>query len=324
MTVTLRRRAFEILEVGRPNDPASRVADIALISLISLNILAVILESLPSMADDWKPFFGPFETFSVIVFTVEYLLRFWSTVEERQKEFRHPIKGRIRFMLTPMAIIDLMAILPFYLVFFVDFDLRFLRVLRLLRVFKLTRYSSSMTMLLQVLKEEARSIGAAFFVLMLLVVMSASLLYLAEQEAQPEAFGSIPAAMWWAIITMTTVGYGDVTPITGMGKTLGAVISIISVGMVALPAGLLASGFTEAIRRRRDEYEKLVDRALEDGMLETHEIEQLETSRESLGLSQEDAVNIMGKGMGKSRDKRMAAVKARGAEACPHCGKPLK
>ncbi len=317
MALPSRKRVFEILDVGRANDKTSRISDIVLISLVSLNVLAVILESLPALAKAYGTFFLVFEIFSVAVFTVEYLFRLWSAAEE-PGQGRYPVMARIRFMLTPMAVIDLIAILPFYLGFFVDIDLRFMRVLRLLRVFKLTRYSASMTLLLQVLKEEARSIGAAFFVLFMLIIMAASLTFLVEHEAQPDAFGSIPEAMWWAIITMTTVGYGDVTPVTALGKIFGAVISIISVGMVALPAGLLASGFTEALRRRRKDFEEKVEVVLEDGIIEAHEITELEQLQQELGISQNDAEWIMKTGFKTSRGKG-----GEHAGACPHCGKQL-
>ncbi len=313
MKAASRRRAYEILDVGRPDDPPSRLADIALIALISLNVLAVILETLPALANPYGAFFEAFETFSVTVFSVEYVLRVWSAVEDEHRDYRHPVRGRLRYMLSPMALIDLVAILPFYLGFFVDFDLRFMRVLRLLRVFKLTRYSSSMSLLLQVLREVARSIGAAFFVMMLMIVLAASFTYLAEHDAQPEVFGSIPEAMWWAIITMTTVGYGDVVPVTPLGKVFGALIGIVGIGMVALPAGLLASGFTEALRRRRREYEAMVEDALEDGILTEEEEALLKKTQESLGLDADEARAILHLGIDR---KRASSV-------CPHCGKPI-
>ena len=196
-------------------------------------------------------------------------------------------------MLTPMQLLDLIVIAPFYLVFFVQVDLRMLRVLRLLRVFRLTRYSSSMGFLLQVLREEGRNIGAALFVLLLLIIMAASLTYLVEQDAQPVAFGSIPAALWWAVVTMTTVGYGDVVPITVMGRIFGAIIGIISVGMVALPAGLLASGFSEALRRRRSAFEQVVGEALEDGVIDSDERVRIRETQRELGLTKEEAEAIL-------------------------------
>ena len=303
-----------MLDIAAPDDRVSRVIDFALIALITLNVVAVILESVPSLAAEYGGYFSRFETFSVVVFSVEYVLRVWSAVDDDEIDYGHPVFGRIRFMLTPMALIDLVAILPFYLGFFIGVDLRFMRVLRLLRVFKLTRYSSSMGLLMEVLKEEARSIGAAFFVLAMLIILAASFMFLAEQEAQPEAFGSIPQALWWAIITMTTIGYGDVTPITVAGKVLGACISVISVGMVALPAGLLASGFTGALRRRRIEYEDMVEDALKDGVVSADEAVNLEKTKDALGLSDEDAQLIFDTFIRKG---------TAASGVCPHCGKPL-
>ena len=289
----IRRRVYEILDVGRKGDRLSEWADIALITLISLNVVSVIFESVQGIYDAAPMFFNGFELFSVVIFTIEYVMRIWSAPDHVEIKFRHPFWGRLRFMLTPMQLLDLIVILPFYLVFFVQVDLRMLRVLRLLRVFRLTRYSSSMGLLLQVLKKEGRNIGAALFVLLLLIIMAASLTYLAEQNAQPEAFGSIPDALWWAVITMTTVGYGDVVPITVMGRILGAVIGIISVGMVALPAGLLASGFSQALQRRRAAFEAVVGDILEDGVIDSDERVRLRETQVELGLSKDEAETIL-------------------------------
>ncbi len=315
-----RRRAYDILDVGRKGDRLSEWADIALISLISLNVLSVIIESVPEIYAAAPQFFNAFEVFSVVVFTIEYVLRVWSAPEHEESTYRHAFWGRLRFMLTPMQLLDLIVIVPFYLVFFVQVDLRMLRVLRLLRVFRLTRYSSSMGLLLQVLREEGRNIGAALFVLLLLIIMAASLTYLAEQEAQPVAFGSIPAALWWAVVTMTTIGYGDVVPITVMGRIFGAIIGIISVGMVALPAGLLASGFSEALRRRRSAFEQVVGEAMEDGVLDSDERVRIRETQRELGLTKEEAEAIL-------RDRHQRAAPFREAASrpgtCPHCGKPL-
>ena len=324
----IRRRVYEILDVGRKGDRLSEWADIALITLISLNVVSVIFESVQGIYDAAPMFFNGFELFSVVIFTIEYVMRIWSAPDHVEIKFRHPFWGRLRFMLTPMQLLDLIVILPFYLVFFVPVDLRMLRVLRLLRVFRLTRYSSSMGLLLQVLKKEGRNIGAALFVLLLLIIMAASLTYLAEQNAQPEAFGSIPDALWWAVITMTTVGYGDVVPITVMGRILGAVIGIISVGMVALPAGLLASGFSQALQRRRAAFEAVVGDILEDGVIDSDERVRLRETQVELGLSKDEAETILRQShlraakTGGGDSRRVPAQESR-PEVCPHCGGEL-
>ena len=321
----LRRRAFEILDVGRKGDRLSEWADIALITLISLNVLTVILESVPGIYAAAPQLFDGFEIFSVIIFTIEYVFRVWSAPEHSEHKYRHPLFGRVRFMLTPMALLDLIVIAPFYLVFFFQVDLRMLRVLRLLRVFRLTRYSNSMGLLLQVLKKEGRNIGAALFVLLLLIIMSASLAYLAEQEAQPVAFGSIPAALWWAVVTMTTIGYGDVVPVTVLGRIMGAVIGIISVGMVALPAGLLASGFSEALQSRRQAFDQLVGDVMENGIIDSDERVRLREGQQELGLSKDEAEAILKNRhqlMGRSRPPSAPRAAPR-PETCPHCGKEL-
>lgn len=311
---TLRQRTHEVLDISLPHDKVGRTVDMMLIALIGFNVIAVIFESLPNLSPAWRQFFYWFEVFSVFIFTIEYFLRVWSAIDDDEVDYSHPILGRLRYMLTPMALIDLFVILPFYLGFFVSFDLRFLRVLRLLRIFKLTRYSSSMSLLLNVLRDEGRAIGAALFVLMLMIVMTASLTFLAEHKAQPQAFGSIPAAMWWAVITMTTVGYGDVVPITIMGKIMGAIIGILGIGMVALPAGLLSSGFSNELHRRRKEYSDKVGEALKDGVLTAEEEEDLKEAQEDLGIDAEDAKEILNTGL---------RIHGESVGKCPHCGEPL-
>jgi len=213
--------------------------------------------------------FQTLEVVSVAVFTLEYLGRAWWAVEDPR--YRHPVWGRLRYLVTPLALIDLVAILPFYLAQFVGLDLRLLRLLRVLRILKLSRYSPAVTVLADVMRDERDSLLVTFMVLITILVFASSGIYLFENEAQPEAFGSIPAAMWWAVATLTTVGYGDVTPITPAGKVFAALVTLTGIGMVSLPAGIIASGFTEALRQRREEYAEQVDEALADGRVESSE-----------------------------------------------------
>jgi len=311
----IRVRTATLLDVPEPDDHLSRLVDVCLIGLILINFVAVILESVVPLREQWDAQFRLLEVFSVGVFTLEYLLRVWSIVDSpSHTKYRHPVWGRLRFMLTPMAIIDLLAVAPFWLSMFIVLDLRFLRVARLLRVLKLTRYSAAMNLLLEVLREKASVIGAAMFTLFIVLILAASFAYLAEHAAQPEVFSSIPQAMWWAVITVTTVGYGDVVPITTTGKAIGALLSLIGVGMVALPAGILASGFSDAVHRRRNRLRSDVHRAREDGMIDNHERLVLESRARSLSLSDEELADIL------DQDAQAARYEVR---SCPHCGKPL-
>jgi len=308
-----RRRTAELLQSGKQGDRLSRALDVFLIALIFTNVLAIILGSVGDIYHNYQQELMLLEVASISAFTIEYFLRIWSCVE-LEDEYQAPFWGRIRYMFTPMALIDLIAIVPFYLVFFVAMDLRFLRVFRLLRIFKLSRYSGAMGILLSVLTEERQSFLAAFFVLLLLLVLASSGIYLIEQDIQPDAFGSIPAAMWWAMSTLTTVGYGDVTPITAAGKLFGGFITVIGVGMVALPAGILASGFAEQINRRKEEFGELVDHVIEDGVVTLEEEVELEDLRKSLGLSTEEADMLL---RAARRELQHNFVN------CPHCQQSL-
>lgn len=246
----IKNRTHEILEVSAPGDILSKIFDIFIMFLISLNVIAVILETVESLASQHMTFFRTFEIFSVMIFTVEYISRVWScTVSEN---YRSPFLGRIRFIFTPFAIVDLLAILPFYLPMLIPIDLRFIRALRLFRlfrIFKMGRYSDAFQILGNVLKNKKEELFITIFFIFILLILASSLMYFIEHEAQPEVFSSIPDAMWWGVITLTTVGYGDVCPITIPGKILGSIIALLGLGMFALPAGILAAGFLSEIKK---------------------------------------------------------------------------
>lgn len=310
-----RKATAAVLFSADKDDRLTRWIDIGLIVLISLNVLAVILESVKELNEVWKPYFLAFEIFSVVVFSIEYLARVWSVVDDPwREEYKHSFFGRLKYMITPMALIDLLAIAPFFLGFFFQVDLRFLRALRLLRIFKLTRYSSAMNMLFQVFREEVRIICAAMFVLFLMVILASSMIFLLEHEAQPDKFASIPQAMYWALITMTTVGYGDVVPHTAGGQILGALLGILGVGMVALPAGILASGFSNALHRREIKMTEQVENALIDGVLSPEEEQELADLAQQLNLPEDAARAII--------ERVQVRLKGRtGPHICRHCGK---
>ncbi len=313
--MTLRKRAAELLEQGHFDDRPSRLLNLVLIALIALNIAAVILESVDGLGARFRPVFHAFEVFSVAVFTVEYIIRVWCSIDNVEVRDSSPVIGRLRYMLSPMALVDLLAILPFYLSLFFTLDLRFLRALRLLRLFKLTRYSPALGALLDVVQREAEALLAAMFVLLTMLVISAAGIYLLENELQPEAFGSIPAAMWWAIVTLTTVGYGDVVPITPAGKLFGGLISLVGIGMIALPAAILASGFAENMRERRGKYNQSIRDLLADGMLDETDRWRLERLRRELGLRPHEALELLHGILQQVRKTTLAN--------CPHCGRAL-
>lgn len=244
----VRQRAYGILMVSADGGLPSRIFDQFLLALILLNVAAVIVASVQPFGSLYAPWFRGFEVFSVAVFSVEYALRVWTCVEDSR--YSQPIKGRLRYALTPLALIDLLAVLPFYLSF-VSTDLRILRILRvfrLLRMVKIARYSQTLQIFGRVLIATRTQLLLTAILMGILLLLAASLMFAVEQQAQPEAFSSIPAAMWWAIATLTTVGYGDIYPVTAWGKFLGSLISVFGIGMFALPTGVLGAAFLEEIQ----------------------------------------------------------------------------
>ncbi len=314
--MNLRKRAAELLEQGHNTDRPSRILNQLLILLIGLNVIAILLESVRSIYERYQAGFWAFEVFSVGVFTIEYVSRVWSSIDMKELKDDRPVIGRIRYILSPLALVDLIAILPFYLSLWFPLDLRFLRVLRLLRLFKLTRYSPALSAMLDVMQRETEALLSAFVILILMLVLSAGGIYLLENDVQPEFFGSIPDSMWWAIVTLTTVGYGDVVPITPMGKILGGAIGLIGIGMIALPAGIMASGFAENIHDRRERYLQYIADLMRDGVLDETDRWRLEELRKELGLNSDEALHLLHGMLQKAR----AATPVN----CPHCGNPLQ
>ncbi|MBL7003797.1 MAG: ion transporter [Gammaproteobacteria bacterium] len=311
-----RQRIAKILEQNAPDNKISKFVNWALILLISLNTIAIILESVQSIHLEYQDQFRVFEIFSVIIFSIEYVIRVWCSIDLTQCKDSSPILGRIKYMLSPMALIDLVAIVPFYLSLYLSFDLRFLRVLRMLRLFKITRYSTALSALLDVIQKESEALIAAIVVLMLMLIISASGIYLLESDLQPDVFGSIPDAMWWAMVTLTTVGYGDTVPITALGKIFGGLIGLIGVGMVALPAAIMASGFAENLNQRKQKYNHFIKHIISDGHIDEKERWELEELRKQLGLNPDDAIQLM--------DAVIRAAKPLQISECPHCGKNLE
>lgn len=258
MSTTMKHTLFLLLEDQEGVDPRARWVRAFLVVLILLNVLAVIIETMEEVSIAYRHAFRVFEYFSVAIFSVEYLARLW--VCSQCSGNGGGVVGRIKHALHPLMLIDLLAILPFYLPFLLPADLIFLRavrLMRLLRVLKLGRYSDAVQVFFTVIRLKKEQLAVAGFGLGILLVIASSLMYYFEHQAQPAVFGSIPHAMWWAIVTLTTVGYGDAYPITAMGRMLGSVIALLGIMMFALPAGILSAGFVEyGEMKKREEEEK--------------------------------------------------------------------
>lgn len=364
---TLRRHVYDILENKNVDSPLSQAIEFFLIGLIIINVVAVIASSVNEWYLDYKIYFDSLEYFSLAVFSVEFLLRFWavaegdfdpsyavtlddktithlktaeetaSKAEDNEEENSEATQNfsqsssktlpltdwrtRLAWVKKSSAIIDFIAIFPAFINFFVPIDLRFLIVLRVLRLFKLTRYFVALRILLTVIMREKDSFKAVLFILVILIILSASGIYLVENKAQPEHFGSIPKAMWWAVVTLTTVGYGDVTPITTAGKILGAIITILGVGLAALPAGILASGLANELNQRREMTEAQFRTHLieNDWDFEQH-VEEIEKIRIELGLTQEQAQIVIKEIV---KEQELHASHLHLPNFCPHCGHGL-
>jgi voltage-gated potassium channel len=246
----VRRRVWEILEAARPGDVAGQRFELFILALIGLNVLAVVLESVRSVEARFGTAFALFEACSVLVFAGEYAARLWSCVEAPCS--RGPVRGRLRYALRPLALVDLMAIVPF-LATLGTADMRVLRALRLLRLvrlLKLGRYLAALTLLKRVVHAKREELVMSTALTSVLLIVASSIMYFAETDAQPDKFSSIPASMWWAISTLTTVGYGDVYPVTVLGRVAGGFLSLLGIGLFALPTAILGSGLVEAVQRR--------------------------------------------------------------------------
>ena len=228
-----------------------RAVEGAVLALILLNVVAIVLDSVDSLDKSWGPVFDAIELVSVIVFAAEYFARLWACTAD--PHYRHPIGGRLRFAARPLAIFDLLSFVPYFLVF-VDVDLRVFRAVRLVRFFsvaKLGRHVRSIAMLGSAVRAKRDELLATLMLAVLAVVISSTLMYFAESGAQPQKFGDIPHALWWSIETLTTVGYGDMVPVTPLGKVLAAVLAVCGIAMFALPTLILGTAFLEEYDRHR-------------------------------------------------------------------------
>ncbi|WP_020599032.1 ion transporter [Spirosoma panaciterrae] len=248
----IRRSLYRILETSAgKRRGVSLVFNLVLIGIITLNAIAIVLHTVPDYNQRFARLFYDFEVFSVSFFTFEYLLRLWVCVEN--EKYHHPFWGRLRYMFSTSAIIDFLAIFPFYFSLFAT-DLAIVRILRLFRIFRLfriSRYSHAFRLIQSVVSDKKEELVLSTILVVFMLIIVSSIMYYVEHNAQPDKFSSIPATMWWGVTAMTTVGYGDIHPITPLGKFLGGIAAIVGIGVFALPTGILVSGFNEHIRHHK-------------------------------------------------------------------------
>lgn len=290
-----KKKVFEVLELSSKKNIINRLVAFFIISIVLINVVVVIMQTVSDVAVKYADFFRIFEIIVIYVFTIEYLLKLWSCTS--MKQFSHPIKGRIRFMLSPFSVIDILSFLPFYIPFVIPLNIsviRIFRIFRLIRIFRLARYFGSLKAMGDVISSKKKELTITAVNILVLLVISSSLIYVVENPAQNNDFSSIPAAMWWGVSTLTTVGYGDVYPITPLGKFLGAIIALLGVGIFALPIGIIAAGFNEKIHAESNiKHEKNIN------SLKNHMTQHLDAHKKHLT---------------RHLNKHLK---------CPHCGKRL-
>ena len=245
-----RYRLHEILDHGVVGDRTGQLISQLIVLLIIANLAAVTLESVPSLAQRYGFWFQAIEVPSLLIFTVEYGLRVWVAADYPPYSHLRPLMARWKFISSALGVIDLLAVLPFWFALIVPVDLRAFLVFRVVRFLKLARYSAGMNSLLEALYAERRALFGCFVMLVGSALFAASVMYLIERNAQPDKFGTIPDAMWWAIVTLGTIGYGDVVPITPLGRVVAGITIFVGLIMIALPVGIVATAFSEQIHRR--------------------------------------------------------------------------
>lgn len=292
---TRRKRLFLILELQSQQDKrAAGVFSWVLTLMVLSNVLAVILESVPSIDAQYDQTFQLFDVFSVAFFSIEYQLRVWAAAEYKPQDFRTENQRRWAYVFSFHGLVDLLAILPFFLqALLPGLDLRFLRIVRVMRILKLSHYSTALEDLMASIYAERDAFVSALYLLVLSILITSCLMYFAEHELQPDKLGTIPDAMWWAIVTITTVGYGDVTPLSPWGKVIGAFTALSGILTAALLTGIVASAFATRVRTHELEFTTDVEEMLKDGYMDAKEQRTIEHLRQEYSLTEEHARAIV-------------------------------
>lgn len=293
-------RIYQLLEKAEEGDKASRLVDIGLSVLVFVNVIAVSLETVDSLHRAYAALFWWIETVSVTLFSVEYVLRFWSVAAAADERGISSLKARLSYVFSPTGIIDLIAILPSLLpLLFGSIDLRWLRILRLARLFKFSHYTSALEDLISSVRRERQSFVATIYLLFLALMISSTLIYVFEHDLQPDYFGSIPESMWWSFVTLTTVGYGDVVPITAAGRAVAAMTALMGVCVVALLTGIVATGFSKQMALKQSVLEDEIEQAMADGHISADEQERIDKLTRHLHLSTDEERLLLARLMSK-------------------------
>ena len=253
----LKKRTFEIIEKSEKGDTVSKIFDICILFLICVNVLSVFVETF-KISKELRAVLADVELFSIIVFSVEFVLRVWTA--DFLYENTSPVKSKIKYIFSFMALIDLFAILPFYIPFVIKLDLRVLRILRLFRlarIVKANRYTKSLQKVIDVIKDKSAELFSAILMLFILMLISSVLIYYIESPAQPDVYTNALSGLWWSIAIFTSVWLGDIYPITAAGKILCALMAVFGVAIIAVPTGIISSGFVESGAESADDDKKL-------------------------------------------------------------------
>jgi voltage-gated potassium channel len=287
----LQRRVFEILD-GAVLDGASKACEIFIATLVVANVLAIILESMHDLHEAYSAYFHMFDLVSVVVFSIEYVLRVWSYGAKYAEEAGSSWRGRKEYLFSVFGMVDFFSTVPFYLqLIFPGADLRVLRMFRLLRIFKLSRYNSAMDDMFEAIKAEKDSFSSAMFLLFISCLLFSSLIYIIEGHDQPEVFPSIPAAMHWFILTIIS-GWGNVDPVTYLGVVLVVVTQVLAIALAAILTGVVATAYTAQVQRREAVYETEVREVLADGVVTDEERAKLKQMQAKFGMTDEQVEAI--------------------------------